>query len=249
MPSKPQPIPVTDGCTNASRKEEEFVHQVYNHIAPHFSNTRYKAWPVVEDFLRQQSPGSLGADVGCGNGKYMGVNPRLVLLGSDRSSELASITHQRGFEVMVADNQTLAYRPQLFDFAISIAVIHHFATEERRIAALQEIVRVVKPQGKILVYVWALEQRGKRKFDQAHQDFMVPWVVPANTTAGGSQPHFTDTAPSQEEEFEKVFHRYYHLFKEGELESLVERSNLSHCVEVSQRGYDRDNWYVVLTKT
>jgi tRNA (uracil-5-)-methyltransferase TRM9 len=28
--------------------------------------------------------GSLGADVGCGNGKYIGVNPNLLILGSDR---------------------------------------------------------------------------------------------------------------------------------------------------------------------
>ena len=32
--------------------EEEYVHQVYDEIAHHFSATRYKPWPVVEDFIK-----------------------------------------------------------------------------------------------------------------------------------------------------------------------------------------------------
>ncbi|ORY46743.1 hypothetical protein BCR33DRAFT_637631, partial [Rhizoclosmatium globosum] len=56
---------------------------VYEAIAPHFSATRYKPWPVVETFLKSLPPGSIGADVGCGNGKYLGVNPSLYTIGSD----------------------------------------------------------------------------------------------------------------------------------------------------------------------
>lgn len=41
-------------------------------------------WPVVEDFLNSLEQGSLGADIGCGNGKYIGVNPNVCILGSDR---------------------------------------------------------------------------------------------------------------------------------------------------------------------
>jgi tRNA (uracil-5-)-methyltransferase TRM9 len=38
----------------------------------------------VESFLKGLPAGSVGFDVGCGNGKYMGVNPTLFIVGCDR---------------------------------------------------------------------------------------------------------------------------------------------------------------------
>ena len=35
----------------ANEFENQHVHQVYEEIAHHFSSTRYKAWPVVEEFI------------------------------------------------------------------------------------------------------------------------------------------------------------------------------------------------------
>ena len=64
--------------------EEEHVHQVYEQIASHFSSTRYKPWPIVERFLKELSPGSVGLDVGCGNGKYLTVNQDVFIIASDR---------------------------------------------------------------------------------------------------------------------------------------------------------------------
>ena len=65
--------------------ENRHVHAVYDVIASHFSATRYAVWPKVGAFLHALSAGSLLADIGCGNGKYFGVRPDLVILGSDRS--------------------------------------------------------------------------------------------------------------------------------------------------------------------
>ncbi|KAI7439648.1 hypothetical protein KC368_g11347 [Hortaea werneckii] len=64
--------------------EEQHVHEVYEQIASHFSSTRYKPWPIIERFLNTLPPGSVGLDVGCGNGKYLAVNPNIYILGSDR---------------------------------------------------------------------------------------------------------------------------------------------------------------------
>lgn len=63
---------------DAARLEEEYVHAVYNSIAPHFSSTRHSPWPRVCHFLSSLTPGSMLADVGCGNGKYLGVNPDVI---------------------------------------------------------------------------------------------------------------------------------------------------------------------------
>jgi len=64
--------------------------------------------------------GYIGADVGCGNGKYIGVNPKLFMVGSDRSSNLISICGERGHEAMVADGLALPYRS---DFFVSVFII------------------------------------------------------------------------------------------------------------------------------
>ncbi|CAN0018217.1 unnamed protein product, partial [Phaeothamnion confervicola] len=51
--------------------EREHVRAVYDVIAAHWDRTRYKPWPRVATFLAGLPPGSLVADIGCGNGKYL----------------------------------------------------------------------------------------------------------------------------------------------------------------------------------
>ncbi|XP_071846862.1 uncharacterized protein [Apostichopus japonicus] len=97
------------------------------------------------------------------------------MIGSDCCCRLADISRARGHEVMVCDNLSLPYRDNCFDAVISIAVIHHFATAERRIQALQELARICRPGGLLMIYVWAMEQK-HRKFDA--QDVLVPWHLP-----------------------------------------------------------------------
>ncbi len=100
--------------------------------------------------------------LGCGNGKYLGVNPQVYAIGSDICSELVAIGRGRSHEVMSCDCLNLPYRTNLFDGAISIAVIHHLSTEDRRVDALRELCRVLRPGGELLVYVWAMEQERKK---------------------------------------------------------------------------------------
>ncbi|KAI9248636.1 S-adenosyl-L-methionine-dependent methyltransferase [Sporodiniella umbellata] len=233
MVDKPQPIAVKTPAQNETAYEEKNVHEVYEVIANHFSDTRYKPWPVVENFLNEMKPGSLGADVGCGNGKYIGVNPTLFVIGSDRSSNLIKIVKERGHEGMVADALNLPYRDSTFDFAISIAVIHHFASPERRLQAIKDMSKILRPGGKILVFVWALEQTkfSKRNFEPGQQDVFVPWMLTKKEDAKAPEP--------------TVYNRYYHLFKKGELDALFEEvSELS----IESSGYDRDNHYVIAHK-
>ncbi|GAB5592206.1 Alkylated DNA repair protein alkB [Umbelopsis nana] len=236
--SKPQPVAVSTPTENEKVYEEEHVHRVYQTIATHFSDTRYKPWPVVEEFLTGLSTGSIGADIGCGNGKYIGVNPNVCILGSDRSANLIQIVRDRGFEGMVCDALSTPYRDNAFDFAISIAVIHHFSTPQRRLLAIKEILRVVKPGCPILIFVWALEQSkfSKRNFDRTQQDVFVPWTLSAAKT---------NEEQAAEDESKKVYQRYYHLFAKGELDDLIVESGLA---DIKSSGYDRDNHYVIAIK-
>lgn len=88
--------PDADTATVATNMEKKHVYDVYEQIAPHFSDTRYKPWPVVAKFLNGLEPGSLTCDVGCGNGKYLGVNNENIFsIGTDRSFNLIDICRKR----------------------------------------------------------------------------------------------------------------------------------------------------------
>ncbi|CAI7604621.1 hypothetical protein PENPOL_c030G03929 [Penicillium polonicum] len=212
--------------------ERQNVHEVYQEIAQHFSATRYKPWPIVERFLTGLTPGAVGLDVGCGNGKNLMVNRDVFIIASDRSENLARIALQhQPHSTVVADILDLPHRDATFDFAISIAVVHHLSTPARRVQAVAEILRTVKhgsetqEGGQILIYAWALEQKNSRRgWDKGdEQDRMVPWV------RKGDQP--------------QTFHRYYHLYAEGELERDIGNAG----GRVLESGYEKDNWWAIAT--
>ncbi|KAM3586081.1 tRNA methyltransferase, has a role in tRNA modification [Umbelopsis sp. WA50703] len=161
-----------------------------------------------------------------------------------RSSNLISIVRERGFEGMVCDALRTPYRDNTFDFAISIAVIHHFSTPERRLIAIKELLRIVKPGSPILIFVWALEQSkfSKRNFDRTQQDVFVPWTLSASAKPPAQQP---SSDLDSEDASKKIYQRYYHLFAKGELDELIVNTGLA---DISSSGYDRDNHYVIAIK-
>ena len=63
----------------------------------------------------------------------------------------------------MSDILSIPCRDEYFDYIICIAVLHHLSTEERRIKAINEIIRTLKTGGKALVTVWAKEQKYKDK--------------------------------------------------------------------------------------
>ncbi|XP_030094873.2 probable tRNA methyltransferase 9B isoform X1 [Serinus canaria] len=156
----------------ATQLEKQHVHSVYENTAAYFSDLQTKAWPRVRNFLLEQKPGSLVVDIGCGTGKYLSVNSQVYNLGCDYCEGLVEIAKKKGDEVLVCDNLNLPFRDQCFNAVISIGVIHHFSTKQRRIKAIKEMARILTPGGQIMIYVWAMEQKNRR-FEK--QDVFVPW--------------------------------------------------------------------------
>ncbi|XP_067889838.1 alkylated DNA repair protein alkB homolog 8 isoform X2 [Heterodontus francisci] len=123
------PPSVPSSNEDASKLEHKYVHDVYDEIAGHFSSTRHTPWPKVTEFLKALPVGAFVVDVGCGNGKYLGVNKDLFMVGCDRSKNLADICRERKFEVFISDALLVPLRSGVCDACISIAVVHHFSTE------------------------------------------------------------------------------------------------------------------------
>lgn len=262
----PVPSVSVESGLDPQNQEVTYVHDVYNEIASHFSQTRYKPWPIVEKFLMLRSKHSVGLDVGCGNGKYLNVNKDVFIIGTDRSEGLIKCAQQiseNKYNLGVADGLALPHPDGTFDFAISIAVIHHFATEERRIEAVQHILSKLREGGEALIYCWALEQetsrRGYKEGDD--QDVLIPWVLKkqqplkkkgANKRKQKSesvleQPESTEQpADAEETEPDVTKYRYYHLYKKGE---LVDNCLQTKCCTIVEEGYEKNNWWVIIKKT
>jgi SAM-dependent methyltransferase len=58
--------------------------------------------------------GSLIADVGCGNGKYLNINGSCYTIGSDRSERLIDLCAKQHYEVLIGDNLRLPFKNDCF---------------------------------------------------------------------------------------------------------------------------------------
>lgn len=211
--------------------ELEKVHNIYDIISKHFSTTRKIIWPKVQDFIDTFLPNSLIIDIGCGNGKNMGSRKDCIYIGVDTCENLMKQAKPyQNCSYIVGNCIQLPFKSNTFNYAISIAVIHHLSTTERRLQAIQEINRILKIGGEALIYVWAFEQ--PRFENEESQDVNVKWLL---------QKKY-----SEKKENDELFYRYYHLFKKNELENLISHIN---TLEIIESGNQYDNWYCVIRKT
>lgn len=273
--------------------ERNHVHAVYDAIATQWHHTRGKRgvlWPGATQFLQRLPPGSIVADAGCGDGKYFPAiwEAGSYVIGTDvsepllrtamhdnRSNDVDVPETRRVSErrhhlrnrpaVAVADCMNIPLRTNSCDAAICVAVLHHLSTQARRKRCIEELVRVVKPEGFVYLQAWALEQEdgSRRKF--ASNDLFVPFyaqpkylqmnVSPADAEGKGSttQPNETNKSTAQvysealNAEYDDrkglvVFKRYCHMFRLGELDEIA--LSVPGVVVVAS-GFENGNYFII----
>ena len=212
----------------ADRFEHKHVHSVYDEIATEFSKTRYNVWPSVKTFLDNiacDNTETSVIEVGCGNGKNLlylkkrNFSGRLT--GCDFAEKFVEMVNLLGIECVKANAVLLPFQNETFDYTLSVAVIHHLSTEDRRVTAIGELIRITKKNGLIFIQVWAFEQHSGSKREFVTQDTMVSW--------------------------KNDHQRYYHIFVKDELETLIE-TKFNGIVSIEDRKYDYGNWLVILKK-
>lgn len=180
--------------------EDKMVKDVYNEIASHFDNTRAYVWSWIQEFLDKIPDDKLYADIGCGNGRNLRKNN---CVGIDNCIEFVKICREKYPEIQVLEGcfTDIPIKKNECDFLICIAAFHHLTTIERRIKALHELKRIIKPgvEHRLLLSVWSVNQPEKTRRTFTYGDNIVKW-----------------------NKFGKIYERYYYIFKMDEIKELFE---------------------------
>ena len=225
--------------------EQNYVTNVYTNIAEHFSSTRISHWVSVKNYLikiqelaKQSSKRVNFLDFGCGNGKYLSFGIEFNSYALDNCDELLKIVKKDYPYVNTIksdvsnDLAKIGLELNFFDSIISIAVMHHLATEKRRIQMLQNIIQLLKSGGTCMITVWATtlldldknKSKSKSKYVKLNDtnDYLIGW--------------------------NNQYQRYYHLFESDELESLVNLTGMKEQVVIIEKKFELDNWILILKK-
>ena len=244
-----------------STLEQNNVYNTYTQIAKHFSATREKIWPSVIDFYKKLENNSLILDAGCGNGKNLLINKELLkeknfkFIAFDLVPNFVNITKQRVQKYY--DNTDIInpveniYTSNIldisneetnkFDAVISVAVIHHLDTEEKRIQSIKECLRVLKPKGLFMFQVWSYEQDRDSKFKFIIGDNNVEWKVLKRQIT-------KDTNKKDKNDIQEVHNRYYYIHNEELLKNMLNKVVLQTNCKIINYYNQKGNWIVILEK-
>jgi ubiquinone/menaquinone biosynthesis C-methylase UbiE len=125
----------------------------------------YGRFLLSADFLQ----GKVVADIGCGNGRIgrLIVGDCQKYIGLDMSESLTAFPkYIEGFEnvtLVRASATDLPLEDESVDVAICWGVMHHTDSPE---VTFDELVRIVKPGGHVLIFVYPPSFDGRRNFNQ-----------------------------------------------------------------------------------
>jgi SAM-dependent methyltransferase len=196
------------------------IKEIYNQISDEFDRTRITVWPNVKNFLDSILENSLVLDAGCGNGKNILYRKDLNFIGIDISSKQVDICKKKGLNVFEGDIRNLLFKNNTFNYIICIATYHHLDNDIDRATALNELYRVLKTKGKILITVLAMEQPEDSRFKFTKRDELISW--------------------------NNKFERYYHIYRENDL--IEEINRLNGKFKIENIGWEFGNWWIVLSK-
>lgn len=196
----------------------------FDDIAEEFDVSRTHPWPETLLFASLLPPASRVLDLGCGNGRnfapFGDFGHTVVGLDASQALLLRAAAKVDSERLVRGDAVLLPFRPSTVDAVHCVAAIHHLPSEGERRQTIEEIVRILRPRGRVLLSAWAIEQP---KFDGLREaDVDVPWRRKDG----------------------RVVPRFYHLFRADELARLASSAGLA----VDRAWREGDNHVVLASR-
>jgi tRNA (uracil-5-)-methyltransferase TRM9 len=193
--------------------------EVFNQIAPGWYNFRHRSIfrAELEALVPRWRQGRL-LNIGCAHGPdFLPFKESFELHGVDFATEMLKLAQKyaRKYKFTVslieADFRHLPYADESFDWAIAVATYHHISDKKDKLESLQELRRVLRPDGEAFITVW---NRWQPRFWFRRRNLMIPWHTR-----------------------EKTLYRHYHLFSYGELEQLVTKAGFMVLKSFPENAY------------
>jgi SAM-dependent methyltransferase len=189
--------------------ENTNVKMIYETIAESFSDKRYTNWDWIDNFIKNIPYNSNILDIGCGNGRNMKYN-NYNFYGVDNCPKFIEMAKLISSNVYLSDMTQLPFEDNYFDAIISIASFHHLSTIERRLKCLEEIYRVLKPGGEILLSIWSINQSHNKKLDNKFK-------------------YGDNIVPFKDNKGNNIGNRYYYIFQINEIYNILTKYFIIDC--------------------
>jgi len=194
----------------------------YDLISEKFSQTRKHFWRGLEFLKDHTHKGNRVLDFGCGNGRLLeliGDAADIEYYGTDVSEKLIEIAEGKhsnnNIHFLKTDpiQSTLPFETGFFNTVYSIAVFHHLPSQKYRREVANELFRVTKKDGRVVVTVWNLWQR------KYFKNIVKNWQ---DKILGKSELDWNDCMISFTNNQGLKFERYHHAFTKREIKNLFQ---------------------------
>lgn len=126
-----------------------------------FYNNYAVFYPMIDGFLRPQKkvllseinrlPTGMLLEIGVGNGVHFRLYKKHKIIGIDISSTMLQLARKQNcgnIELLQMDGQAMSFKDSQFDYVV---LSHVIAVVDNPEQLLREVIRVLKPKGKVLI--------------------------------------------------------------------------------------------------
>ncbi len=201
----------------------------YTKIAEEFDGTRKKGWNEFGLFIKHIKNGQKIADLGCGNGRlysYLNKEKNIFYTGIDNNKKLLehatksrSKANTTSAKFIQGDLLKIPLKKSSVDVSLAIASFHHLPSQKLRQKSLNEIYRILKKNGILIISVWNLFQKKYKKYI---------WQSRIRHILSFGKYDWRDTFIPWGKTGVK---RYYYAFKTQELRNLLQENGFTKILE------------------